>query len=92
VNESDASRDRGLDVADHGARAVDQDLARVRLQDAAHDLHQRRLAGAVFAQQRQHLAGVQLEAHAFQRVNSRKALVDRAKLEERPAHAAAAAP
>ena len=58
-------------------------LAGVGLLDAADDLHQRRLAGAVLAEQRDDLSGVHVEAHAAQRVNARKTLVDAAKLKDR---------
>ena len=46
-----------------------QDLAGVRAQDAVDDIHQRRLAGAVFAGQRMDLAAAQFEAHAAQRAD-----------------------
>ncbi len=43
------ARDRGLAVGDLGLLAVDEDLARVGFVEAVEDRHQRRLAGAVFA-------------------------------------------
>ena len=58
VHEGDARRhgagDRERGVLD----AVDADRAFARLDDAAQDLHQGRLAGAVLADQRQHLAAL----------------------------------
>ena len=58
VHEGDARRhgagDRERGVLD----AVDADHAFARLDDAAQDLHQGRLAGAVLADQRQHLAAL----------------------------------
>ena len=71
---------------DDDRRAVDEDVARVRLLDAPDDLHQGRLAGAVLAEQRDHLAGVHVEADASQRVHARKPLVDVPKLKNRRAH------
>ena len=68
---------------DHDARAVDQHLARVGLLDAADDLHQRRLAGAVLAEQRHDFSGADLEVDAAQRVHAGKALVNAPKLEDR---------
>ena len=61
-------------------RAVDQHLAGVGLLDPADDLHQRGLAGAVLAQQRDDFARVHLEAHAAQRVHAGEPLVDRPEL------------
>ena len=55
----------------------DQDLPGVGLIDAAQDLHQRRLAGAVLADQADDLATADLDRHALQRVDAGKALVDR---------------
>ena len=49
---------RGL--AGRDRRPVDADLAAVLLLDAGHDLDQRRLAGAVLAEQRVDLAAMQL--------------------------------
>jgi len=46
---ADAGADRGLAVGDGDRRAVDQDLAAVGLVEAVKDRHQRRLAGAVLA-------------------------------------------
>jgi hypothetical protein len=46
---------------------VEEDLARVRLVEAAEDLHQGRLAGAVVADQPEHLALVEVQAHVAQR-------------------------
>ena len=41
--------------------AVDDDLALVGLVEAVEDVHQRRLAGAVLAEQRMHLAAAKIE-------------------------------
>ena len=49
-------------------RAVDADLAFVGLVQARHDLDQRRLAGAVLAEQRMHFAGADIEAYVLERV------------------------
>ena len=54
--------------------AVDPDRARVRPVDAGDDLDQRRLAGAVLAQKRMHLAGMDVEADIVQRPHAGKRL------------------
>ena len=55
--------------------ARDQDPPGVRLVDPAQDLHQRRLARAVLADQPDDLAGPDLDRHALQRLHAGKALV-----------------
>ena len=57
--------------------AVDADLAVVVGVHAGEDLHQRRLAGAVLADQRVHLAGAKLEVDAVERGDAGEALGDR---------------
>ena len=59
-----------------GRLAGDEDLAGVGLVDAAQNLHQRRLAGAVLADQADDLAGPDLDRDVLQRVNAGEALVD----------------
>jgi hypothetical protein len=83
VNGADA-RELGLArrVERHGA-AVEQDLSRIAPAGAAQDLHQRRLAGAVLAEQDVHLARTQLEAHIVEGDDARVAFADAAHLQER---------
>ena len=50
--------------------AVDFDRAAVGLDHAAQNLHQGRLAGAVFADQADHLAGAHVHAEVGQRQNA----------------------
>ena len=50
--------------------AVEQDLAAIGLMHAAEDLHERRLAGAVLADQRRDLARIQLEVRVAQRARA----------------------
>ena len=45
---------------------IQQNLARVRLQNAAQNIHQRRFSRAVFAKQRADFALAQLKAHGFE--------------------------
>ena len=52
----------------------------------AGDLHQRGLAGAVFAEQRDDLSRVHVEGDALQRMHSEEALLDVPKLQNRRAH------
>jgi hypothetical protein len=86
MNERDPERGRRPDVVALDARPVDQQLTGVRRLDAADDPHERRLTGAVFAKQRDDLAGADGQARAPERVYSRKSLVDRAKLENGRRH------
>src|SRR6202166_3130707 len=60
----------------------DRDLAIVRRMYARKDVHQRRLAGAVFAEQRMDFAAVQREIDASQRLCAAKVLFDPARLEK----------
>ena len=67
-----------------------QDLALVGVVEAVDDVHQRRLAGAVLAEQRVHLALAQVEVDAVVRDDAGEALRDPAKLENGPlVHSAA---
>ena len=63
--------------------AVQQDLAAIRLMDAGHDLDQRRLAGAVLAEQGVNLAGIERERHVLERLGGVEALGDVAHLQDR---------
>ena len=63
----DAGGLRLLRAAEVDLAPVDADRARVRPVDAGDDLDQRRLAGAVLAQQRMDLAGTDVEADVVQR-------------------------
>jgi hypothetical protein len=63
--------------------AVDADGAFVGAVHAGDDLDQRRFAGAVLAQERMHLAGPDIEAHAAERLDPRKGFPDAFQLEDR---------
>ena len=56
--------------------AVQADAAAVRRENAAQNVHQGGLAGAVFAQQRAYLAGRQLEVHVLKHIIGPEGLVD----------------
>ena len=75
-----------MDVAHDDARAIDEHLPGVGLFDAPGDLHQRGLAGAVFAEQRDDLSRVHVEGDALQRMHAEEALLDVSKLQNRHAH------
>ena len=66
--------------------AVAADRPGVRRVDAGHDLDQRRLAGAVLAQQRVHLARVERQRHVGERLGGVEALGDALELEDRRGH------
>ena len=61
--------------------AVDEDLARVRLVEAGQDVHQGGLAGAVLAEQAEHLAAVDRDRDAVVGEHAREALGDVLELE-----------
>ena len=63
------------DVADDDRRAVDQHLAGVGLLDPADDLHQRGLAGAVLAEQRDDFARVHVEVRRRERMDAGEPLL-----------------
>ena len=54
----------------------DEDLPRVGLIDAAQNLHEGRFAGAVLADETNHLSGLDLDRDVLQRVHSGEALAD----------------
>src|SRR5664280_2883198 len=54
----------------------DPDRARISLVDAGQDLHERRLARAVLANECVHLTGKEVEAGILERKHARKALAD----------------
>src|SRR5206468_1700079 len=82
VDDVDAEVHRPLGGIDHDGLAVENNLAAVRLLGAGQDLHERRLAGAVLADEGVDLAGTHLEADAVERDDTRVALADPAHLEE----------
>ena len=61
---------------DRDVGAVEQEAAGVGAVDAGETLHERRLAGAVVADQRGDLAGVDREVDVVQHVHRAEALVD----------------
>ena len=60
-----------------------QDLAGVRRVGARQDAHQRRLAGAVAADQADDLAGLEVDGHLVDRVDAAERDADVAHLDER---------
>ena len=69
------------DAEAHGL-SLDQDLALVGVVEPVEDVHQRRLAGAVLAEQCVHLALEQVEADVVVRDDPREALRDVPHLED----------
>jgi hypothetical protein len=89
VHHPDPVLDRGLGRAQVRRLAVDPDLALVGPVEPVEDVHQRRLAGPVLAEEGVHLALAQVEIDAVVRDDSGEALRDPAKLENGPlVHAA----
>ena len=81
MDHADPGFDRVLGGRELGALALEQDLARVGLVQAVEDVHQRRLAGAVLAEQRVHFAARQLEVDVVVGDDARELLHDPAQLE-----------
>ena len=75
-----ARRVRGVEV---DRLAVDEHLAGVAADDAAEHLDERRLAGAVLADQRAHLAGAEAEVAVAQRADGAVGLRGVAQLDDR---------
>jgi hypothetical protein len=72
-----------LGTVDGHPLPVEEELALVGRVDAGQQLHQRGLAGAVLADQRQHLAAAQVEVHVLERLDAGEALGDPAHLQQR---------
>ena len=83
VDRRDAVALRLRRVADGDVLPGQQDLAAVRLVDAGHDLDQRRLAGAVLAEEGVDLAGIERQRHVLQRLGRAESLGDVAHFEDR---------
>src|SRR6187549_3588091 len=64
------------DRAERHLLAVDEDRARVGLLEPADDLHQRRLAGPVVADQPKHLATPEVQGDVFERAHGPEPLRD----------------
>ena len=82
VHHPDPAVDRVLGRVERDRLAVEPDLALVGLVEAVEDVHQRRLARAVLAQQRMHLALPQVEVDVVVGDDAREALRDAPHLED----------
>ena len=82
VHHADAPLDRVLRGSERDRRTADPDLAPVGPGEAVEDVHQRRLAGAVLAEQRVHLAPAQVEIDVVVRHDPGVALRDPSQLED----------
>ena len=83
IDDPDAGGLRLVGMVERDVLAVELDRALVRRVHARQGLHQRRLAGAVLADDRVHLAGLQVEVHAVQDLDADKALAYALHLQER---------
>ena len=70
-------------AADRRLRPVDQDATAVGLMDAAEDLDERTLPGAILTCERMNAPGVQIEIDIAQHLDGPEPLADRAQLNER---------
>ena len=86
VDHADAGLDRILRAANGPLLPVDQDLAAVGLVEAVEDVHQRRLAGAVLADDAVDRAGRDDEVDRPVGVDGAEPLVDAAQLDRRGQH------
>ncbi len=87
VDHADAGGQRVAGGAEMHRPPVDAHLAVIAGMDAGDDLHQRRLAGAVLADEAMHLAGQQREVDARQRGHAAERLADPGQLQDRLASA-----
>ena len=76
VDHADAQVDGLAGALDVDGRAVDEDLAGVGGEQPVGDVHQRRLAGAVLAEQGDDLAAVNVERDVVVREDARESLGD----------------
>jgi hypothetical protein len=76
MRHADAERDGIGRAMDIGRAAIDGDTAGIGGVAAEEDVHQRGLAGAVLAQQPQHIAGMEREIDVVGSPNSAEALAD----------------
>ena len=83
VDDLDPELRRVLRAVDRDRLAVEEDLAAVGVVDAGDALDQRRLAGAVVADERHHLACSHLEVDVGERLDRAEVLRHSAELEER---------
>ena len=81
VDHADAGGDRRLAAVDDDRLAVDADLAGIGLVEAVKDRHQRRLAGAVLADDAVDRSLLDLEIDAAVGVDRAEALVDADELD-----------
>ena len=70
----DAGGLRGARIVKADGLALQQHFAGVRREHAGEDVHERRLAGAVLAEQRVDLAALEVEIDAAQRLHAAEAL------------------
>ena len=83
IDRGDAQSLRLRGASDRDRLAVEQDLAAIGLMHAGDDLDERRLAGAVLAEQRVNFAGMKGERDILERLGGVEALGDAADLQDR---------
>jgi hypothetical protein len=82
VHHSDPRRDRLVRRPESHPLGLHEDLAAVGLVEPVEDVHQRRLAGTVLAEERVHLPAAEVEVDVVVREHTRKLLGDPAELED----------
>ncbi len=82
IDGADPEPSRGGWIGNVDSLPVEQNLAGVPPHGAAEDLHQRRLARAIFAEQDVHLTGTHLERGVAQCLDSRIAFADASHLQK----------
>ena len=91
MDNADAGGDRITRALEADRRAVEAQLALVRMIDASDNLDQRRFAGAVFAEQRVDRAAAHRQRYILQRQHAGEGFLNPASLQaERRTHAALA--
>ena len=82
VHHADAARDRISGGGEGNLLPLEVDLAGVRVVQPVEDVHQRRLAGAVLAEQGVYLTAQQLEVNVVVREHAGELLGDAVQLED----------
>jgi hypothetical protein len=83
MDHGDAALERLTRITERQRASCEMDLARIRRDDAGDDFHERRLAGAVLADERVHRAPAHPQGYIIERHYPWKALADVAHLEQR---------
>src|SRR6266496_6648870 len=83
MNHADSARDGIRRITDLHGVSVEQNLALIRASQSEEDIHERCLAGAVFAEERMDLSGLHIQIDSIVRYNTWVTFGDSAHFEPR---------